>query len=105
MSYLSGLKTGRPVNRRCLLATGIGLVAGPPAVGPAQARNFSATDKKCATCDFWGGQRQAAADKRSVIVAADATGLCGNPRSPLHNRLSRPDQGFADGHRRWRSLT
>jgi hypothetical protein len=96
---------GLCVSRRGALLAGLAMVAGAPGVASAQARNIPATDKKCATCDFWGGQRQAAADKRSVIVAADATGLCSNPRSPLYNRMSRADQGFADGHRRWRSLS
>lgn len=91
-------------NRRGALVMGLAMAAGAPIVASAQARNIPATEKKCATCDFWGGARQASADKRNVIVAADAAGLCGNPRSPLHNRMSRADQGFADGHRRWRNL-
>lgn len=91
-------------SRRGALVASLAMVAGAPGVASGQARNIPANNKTCATCDFWGGPRQASVDKRSVIVAADATGLCGNPRSPLHNRMSRADQGVADGHRRWRSL-
>ena len=104
MSDANSLKAARALTRRCMLMTGIALAASLPAGVQAQTRSVPANDKKCATCDFWGGPRQAAADKRSVIVAAGATGLCGNARSPLYNRMSGAEQGFAEGHRRWRGL-
>lgn len=70
----------------------------------AEAATFQATDRRCATCDFWGGQRTAAADKGSVTVADGATGPCNNPQSPLYNRQARADQVFNNGYRRWREL-
>lgn len=73
-------------------------------VRSADAATFQAGDRRCATCDFWGGQRTAAADKSSVTVVDGTTGLCNNPQSPLYNRQSRADQVFNNGYRRWREL-
>jgi hypothetical protein len=70
----------------------------------AAAASFAASDRRCATCDFWGGQRSLAADRRSVTTADGATGICNNPQSPLYNRQARADQVFANGYRRWREL-
>lgn len=70
----------------------------------AAAASFAATDRRCATCDFWGGQRSLAADRRSVTTADGATGACSNPQSPLFNRQARADQVFANGYRPWREL-
>lgn len=70
----------------------------------AQAATFPASDRRCATCDFWGGQRTSAADKTSVTVADGTTGICNNPQSPLYNRQARADQLFNNGYRRWREL-
>jgi hypothetical protein len=70
----------------------------------AAAASFAANDRRCATCDFWGGQRSLAADRRSVTTADGATGICNNPQSPLFNRQARADQVFANGYRRWREL-
>ena len=70
----------------------------------AHAATFQASDRRCATCDFWGGQRSAAADKSSVTVADGTTGICNNPQSPLYNRQTRADQVFNNGYRRWREL-
>ena len=78
------------------------LLAGLPE--PAAAASFAATDRRCATCDFWGGQRSLAADRRSVTTSDGATGTCSNPQSPLFNRQTRADQVFANGYRPWREL-
>jgi len=74
------------------------------ASGKAAAASFAATDRRCATCDFWGGPRSLAADRRSVTTVDGATGVCGNPQSPLFNRQPRADHVFANGYRRWREL-
>ncbi len=70
----------------------------------AAAASFASTDRRCATCDFWGGQRVLAADKGSVTTADAATGICNNPQSPLYNRQARADQIFVNGYRRWKEL-
>ncbi|MCK6438841.1 MAG: hypothetical protein L6Q71_01410 [Planctomycetes bacterium] len=72
--------------------------------GDAVAATVSAGERKCATCNFWGGQRTAAADKKSVTVADGARGKCGNPNSPLYNKDSRFDQGFQQGWKQWEAL-
>jgi hypothetical protein len=78
--------------------------AGATASGPAAAATFQSTDRRCATCDFWGGQRTVSADKSAVTVADGASGTCNNPQSPLYNRPTRPDQIFNNGYRRWQGL-
>ena len=63
------------------------------------------SEKKCASCDFWGGPRRVSADGASAIVAdASATGICSNPTSPLYQKQSRASQGYSAGHARWRAL-
>ncbi len=74
------------------------------ASSPAGAATFGAGDRRCATCDFWAGQRTVAADKSTVTVADGTTGTCNNPQSPLYNRPTRPDQIFNNGYVRWRAL-
>lgn len=94
------------ISRRKFTAAGAVVLAGGVALSirRAKAATFQASDRRCATCDFWGGQRTAAADKGSVTVADGVTGLCNNPQSPLYNRQSRADQVFNNGYRRWREL-
>ena len=98
--------TERQAQRRGFLGVMSGcasaLLAGVPR--DAGAAIFVVTDQRCATCNFWGGQRNLAADRRSVTTADGATGICGNPQSPLFNRQARADQLFANGYRRWREL-
>jgi len=73
--------------------------------GPTRAQTVvAAATRRCATCDFWGGKRIAAADKSGVTIEPGATGICSNPRSPLYNRASRSDQLFDAGYKRWRDL-
>lgn len=95
------------VSRRDFARCAVGaaaVVTGLSTISEAQAATFQAADRRCATCDFWGGQRSAAADKASVTVADGATGICNNPQSPLYNRQARADQIFNNGYRRWREL-
>lgn len=96
-----------PVSRRSFaksVAIAATIGAGLRLAPEAEAATFQAADRRCATCDFWGGQRSAAADKGSVTVADGATGICNNPQSPLYNRQARADQIFNNGYRRWRDL-
>jgi hypothetical protein len=87
-----------------LAAGAVALGAGLTLPSAARAATFQASDRRCATCDFWGGQRTAAADKSGVSAADGATGICNNPQSPLYNRQARADQVFNGGYRRWREL-
>jgi hypothetical protein len=93
------------ISRRDFGAVAIATIGcGRVASGPAAAATFQASDRRCATCDFWGGQRAVGADKAAVTVADGTTGICNNPQSPLYNRPTRPDQIFNNGYRRWREL-
>lgn len=94
------------ISRREFAATGAAALVGGATLASRQATaaTFQASDRRCATCDFWGGQRSAATDKASVAVADGATGICNNPQSPLYNRQARADQIFNNGYRRWREL-
>jgi hypothetical protein len=74
------------------------------AAGRARAADFRASDRRCATCDFWRGARTASADRQTVTVADGTTGICSNPQSPLYNRPTRPDQVFNQGYRKWADL-
>lgn len=91
------------ITRRVLasMVAGTAVAAALPA---AAQTAFPATERKCATCDFWKGARTASADKASVSVASGARGICGNPQSPLFNKESRADQVFANGWKRWSAL-
>ncbi len=84
----------------------LALVGGSQIVSPsrAQAATFPAGERRCATCDYWKGQRTLSSDKTSVGVADGATGICGNPQSPLYNRPTRPDQLFNAGYRKWADI-
>ena len=97
------------LGRRRLARLGLAALAGlvPAAIGPrrdARAATIAGSEKKCATCDFWTGPRQVAADGAGVVVPADATGACTNPKSPLYQKQSRATQGFVAGHVRWSML-
>lgn len=92
------------VSRREFAKCAAGAATLAAGLSTAHAATFQASDRRCATCDFWGGQRSAAADKASVTVADGATGICNNPQSPLYNRQARADQIFNNGYRRWREL-
>jgi hypothetical protein len=97
----------KSISRRHILyksGFGASVILASSGENSASAASFSSDDRRCATCDFWGGQRSLAANRRSVTTAAGATGVCKNPQSPLFNKQSRADQVFANGHRRWREL-
>jgi hypothetical protein len=80
------------------------IATGLSSIPATQATTFRASDRRCATCDFWGGQHNAAADKASVTVADGATGFGDNTQGPLFDRQARSNQIFNNGYRRWRDL-
>jgi hypothetical protein len=49
----------------------------------------ASTTNRCATCNFWGGMRKLAADRK--LVTAQSMGWCNNPKSPQHLKLTAPD--------------
>jgi len=80
------------LTRRVALGT-----AGAAALAPIAA----SAQRQCATCEFWGGQRQVSADRQFVV--ATGRGLCNNPASPAYQRQTAPTQG-APVWARWRAL-
>lgn len=58
----------------------------------AAAAIIPSTTHACATCVFWQGPRMPSMDRRSVIVADGAKGLCKNPESPFGGVVTRPEQ-------------
>ncbi|MSO93364.1 MAG: hypothetical protein EXQ86_08200 [Rhodospirillales bacterium] len=69
------------------------------------AATFSATDRRCATCDFWRGKRKLSADGKRIIVPDDERGFCTNGQSPLSGKVAFPGQVYPDGHKTWRQIT
>jgi hypothetical protein len=49
----------------------------------------ASTTHRCGTCEFWGGMRKLAADRK--LVTAQSMGWCNNPKSPQHQKLTPPD--------------
>ncbi|ADZ68481.1 hypothetical protein [Polymorphum gilvum] len=102
MDSNTGNKAGL-TRREIVIAAGSGLalaaLGGPAA---AAATRISATaQRKCATCEFWGGSRTVSADRK--WVEASGTGTCNNPASPAYRKKTRPDQG-APVWQRWSRL-
>lgn len=70
----------------------LGLTALIPGGGAEAATRIPPTaTRKCATCEFWGGKRSLSADR--AFVEASGTGTCRNPKGPVYNKKTRPDQG------------
>jgi hypothetical protein len=91
-------------SRRSFLITSGKLLVGATTLGPLTAyaaeehhqgdsgHGFvvdAALQKRCATCEFWGGMRKVSDDKKQVIV--QSMGWCNNPDSPNHQKLTAAD--------------
>jgi anaerobic selenocysteine-containing dehydrogenase len=91
-------------SRRNFLATSGKLLVGAAALGSlttyaeeehhqgSSGHGFivdSASQNRCATCQFWGGMRKVSNDKKQVIV--QSMGWCNNPDSPNHQKLTAAD--------------
>ena len=57
---------------------------------------------RCATCEFWGGPRRLAPDRKSITVTG--LGWCNNPASPNYQKLTSPDHGPMEVWRKWQIL-
>jgi hypothetical protein len=58
--------------------------------------------RHCATCEFWGGARRLAADRKSLTVTG--LGWCNNPQSPNYQKLTSPEHGPMDVWKKWAVL-
>jgi hypothetical protein len=90
----------KTLTRRVALGSA-GAAALAPFAASAQERIPASAQRQCATCEFWGGQRQVSADRQFVV--ATGRGLCSNPASPAYQRQTAPTQG-APVWARWRAL-
>lgn len=93
---------GCGLTRRAIVA---GVAVGALAVGRAaeaqEVRIPVTAQQRCATCEFWAGQRSISPDGQFVI--ATGRGTCMNPQSPAFQRQVAPDQGVRVWVR-WRAL-
>jgi hypothetical protein len=105
------------VNRRTLLRTGAVaagslLVAGAAAAASHEgmlgqgARDgyvmASDVTQHCATCEFWGGPRRLAADRKTITVTG--LGWCNNPASPNFQKMTSPEHGPMEVWKKWQVL-
>lgn len=60
------------------------------------------TEKRCATCEFWGGMRHPSDDGKAVLALSQ--GWCNNPKSPNYKKLTVPDHGPMDTWQKWGAL-
>ena len=51
----------------------------------------SGVDGRCATCEFWGGQRRRSESGATITVTG--LGWCNNPKSPDYRKMTSPEHG------------
>lgn len=81
-----------PSRRQLGMAALAGLAATALPRKATAAAIIPSTTGVCATCAFWQGPRMPSMDRRSVIVADGAKGLCKNPDSPFGGVFTQPQQ-------------
>jgi len=106
-------------DRRSFLVKSVGLVAGSvlgSATLPLLARGqehrgapdqdgsgdyvmASSTDKRCGTCEFWGGPRRLSSDGKTITITG--LGWCNNAKSPMFQKTTTPDHGLMDSWKKW----
>ena len=82
------------VSRRQFLAAAVACVGAGPfgaATAKAESRIAASESQRCATCAFWDGRRTLSIDGNWIV--AEGTGVCTNPRSPVHGRQTPPELG------------
>ena len=119
---MSGRNENHVNDRRDFVRTGAILLAGSallPATTAAAAQKQSmemgaghaesdgyvmdvTTTGHCATCEFWGGPRRIAADRKTVITTG--LGWCNNPSSPNFQKQTTPDHGPISMWKKWQAL-
>ena len=105
---------GKKASRRDAMRGGAKLALGAVAAGAfagtisreAEAASLSLasdTKSKCATCEFWGGQRQLSQDGKSLMVSS--LGYCNNPKSPNYQKVTGPQTGPMAVWKKWGAIT
>ena len=75
------------------------------AAGRADATTMSVgsdTKSRCATCEFWGGQRHVSEDGKTVMVSS--LGYCSNPKSPNYQKVTGPQTGPMAVWKKWGAI-
>lgn len=106
-------------NRRDFLVRSAGVVAGSvfgsamlPLFAHAQGSmgqgdtggyvTKAGVEKRCGTCDFWGGPRRLSSDGKTITITG--LGWCNNPKSPMYQKITTPEHGPMDTWRKWGAL-
>ena len=63
----------------------------------------SATEYKCATCNFWGGIRKLSEDSKTITT--QSLGWCNNPKSHSYQKMTPPDYGPMKAWKKWGALS
>ena len=103
----------KATSRRNAIIGGAKLAVGAAAIGalsgigarPAAAATMpvgSDTKNRCATCEFWGGQRKVSEDGKSVVVSS--LGYCSNPKSPNYQKVTGPQTGPMAVWKKWGAI-
>ncbi|MDD5299760.1 MAG: hypothetical protein PHD65_04610 [Gallionella sp.] len=91
------------INRRTFALQMAGLAAAAAGIGTVEAAEHqhavqlsadgwkldADTKFRCGTCQFWGGMRKVADDKKQVVAVS--LGWCNNPASPMYRALTAAD--------------
>ena len=63
----------------------------------------SGVEGRCATCEFWGGQRRLSENGTAITVTG--LGWCNNPKSPNYRKMTSPEHGPMGGvWKKWAPL-
>lgn len=109
------------IDRRTLVRRTCAIAAGAVLAGPLLSRSGAAehehamghggTDgyvmdatvtEHCATCEFWGGPRRVAPDRKTITVTG--LGWCNNPASANYQKLTSPEHGPMHVWKKWQAL-
>ncbi|MEB2343955.1 MAG: hypothetical protein OZ948_04385 [Deltaproteobacteria bacterium] len=81
-------------------------LAASPHPGGGSSEGFAVdadTKERCATCQFWGGRRRVTVDGKTVL--AESLGVCNNPASHNHQKVTTPETGPMPRSKKWEALT
>jgi len=63
----------------------------------------SGVEGRCATCEFWGGQRRLSESGGAITVTG--LGWCNNPKSPNYRKMTSPEHGpMREVWKKWGAL-
>jgi hypothetical protein len=62
----------------------------------------SSVAQRCGTCEFWGGPRRLAEDRKTITVTG--LGWCNNPQSRNYQKMTSPEHGPMAVWKRWQLI-